>query len=480
MRYRICNRFRLLFVFIFAFLIMSLSVSAADSHTGWKAVNTVSDLSSGVSDGHHLIAPGDYYLTNDIVLEDYFIVESGPVNICLHGHMLKTTSEFYTIIIRKEASLTIKTCGSGEGYVINTKNTPSAAAIYVAGKSYLTVIGATIQSAHGPALDLNTGFVNLQDASIEGGYTGAVVKNGTFIIKESNIWGRTKYGIEIAGVPSSNINVMVQGGTVAGSGGAIYSSNKNTGSINVHVEGGEVAALVSTEPCIYLAPENGKITLDDGKFYGRFASGMNVAVTGGLYNNNSIAAYVPSGYICAGTDEDYYAYEVRKKRSYTVTFTDGMGNVLDEQTVAEGSSASAPQAPSRKGYDFNGWDRSFKNLSGTTTSITVNAKWKAGKTVVDLKKVKGLKLKAGKKKITVRWTKPSAKVRKTFSVYEVQYSLKKNFSDAKKIQVRKSASKVTLKNLKAKKKYYVRITVIKEKGGTIHRAKWTVKSTKTK
>ena len=57
----------------------------------------------------------------------------------------------------------------------------------------------------------------------------------------------------------------------------------------------------------------------------------------------------------------------------TVTFTDGQGNILKTQEVNYGGSATAPASPTRTEYNFNGWDKSFTNV---TTNLTVNAKWK--------------------------------------------------------------------------------------------------------
>lgn len=57
----------------------------------------------------------------------------------------------------------------------------------------------------------------------------------------------------------------------------------------------------------------------------------------------------------------------------TVTFTDGQGNTLKTQEVNYGGSATAPTSPTRTEYNFDGWDKSFTNV---TTNLTVNAKWK--------------------------------------------------------------------------------------------------------
>lgn len=57
---------------------------------------------------------------------------------------------------------------------------------------------------------------------------------------------------------------------------------------------------------------------------------------------------------------------------YVVTFTDGVGNTLKTEEVEEGKSVTAPSAPKRKGYTFDGWDKSLTNVN---QSMTVSAKW---------------------------------------------------------------------------------------------------------
>lgn len=67
-------------------------------------------------------------------------------------------------------------------------------------------------------------------------------------------------------------------------------------------------------------------------------------------------------------------YEVPKEK-YTVTFTDWDGTVLKEETVEEGSSATAPSSPTRTGYTFVGWDKDYSNITSATTitaTYTIN------------------------------------------------------------------------------------------------------------
>lgn len=58
--------------------------------------------------------------------------------------------------------------------------------------------------------------------------------------------------------------------------------------------------------------------------------------------------------------------------THKVTFEDGLGKVLDTQTVVDGRPATAPKDPTRKGFVFSGWDTDF---SSVTTDLTVKARW---------------------------------------------------------------------------------------------------------
>ncbi len=81
-------------------------------------------------------------------------------------------------------------------------------------------------------------------------------------------------------------------------------------------------------------------------------------------------------------------------------------------------------------------------------------------------------VKAQNKAFTVKWKKI-----KDVKGYQVQYSTSKKFKKAKKVNIKKSSTtKLTVKKLKKKKKYYVRIRTYKEK----KYSKWSkVKSIKT-
>ena len=59
-------------------------------------------------------------------------------------------------------------------------------------------------------------------------------------------------------------------------------------------------------------------------------------------------------------------------KNYTVTFKDYDGKVLKEETVQEGKSATAPTNPTREGYIFTGWDFDYTVI---TSDVVINAKY---------------------------------------------------------------------------------------------------------
>ena len=60
-------------------------------------------------------------------------------------------------------------------------------------------------------------------------------------------------------------------------------------------------------------------------------------------------------------DVDYTA-----STTYTVRFLDWDNSVISTQTVPRGGSATAPPNPTRDGYTFTGWDKSFTNITANT------------------------------------------------------------------------------------------------------------------
>ena len=126
-----------------------------------------------------------------------------------------------------------------------------------------------------------------------------------------------------------------------------------------------------------------------------------------------------------------------------------------------------------KGTDYT---VSYKNNKAIgTATVTVTGKGNYTGTAkatfkINPKAVSGLKLTAGKGRLTASWKKAHGGI----SGYQLQYGLKKNFSGAKKVNISKASTvKGTLKNLKAGKTYYVRIRAFKKVGKTTYWSAWS-------
>ena len=90
----------------------------------------------------------------------------------------------------------------------------------------------------------------------------------------------------------------------------------------------------------------------------------------------------------------------------------------------------------------------------------------AGDKAAGAGKAKIKKVKVAKKKLTVTYKASGAKK------YCVQVALKKNFKKGLKTKYTKKKS-ITIKGLKKKKKYFVRVKAAKSYGGTLIYGKWS-------
>lgn len=76
--------------------------------------------------------------------------------------------------------------------------------------------------------------------------------------------------------------------------------------------------------------------------------------------------------LSAGDGDVVTLYAQWAPQVFKVVFTDGTGNVIDEQNVAYGNAALEPATPSRDGYDFAGWNADFSNV---TSDMEIHAMW---------------------------------------------------------------------------------------------------------
>ena len=124
-------------------------------------------------------------------------------------------------------------------------------------------------------------------------------------------------------------------------------------------------------------------------------------------------------------------------------------------------------------WHFNTADHTYKNSKCTVCGAKTTVK----ESVKKPKKVSSLKVKAGKKKMTVSWKKDSKA-----GGYEIKYATSKKFKKAKTVKIKsyKTAKKVISK-LKSKKTYYVKVRAFKKVGGKTYYGSYSsVKKVKVK
>ena len=136
-----------------------------------------------------------------------------------------------------------------------------------------------------------------------------------------------------------------------------------------------------------------------------------------------------------------YTYNGKSKKP-SVTVKDSKGNKLVKDT------------------DYTVKYSNNKKVGKATVKVTFKGKYSGTKTLtfkINPKATKISSLKAGKKAFTVKYSKQTSG-----SGYEIQYSTSSKFKSAKTVKITKNKTvSKTVKKLKAKKTYYVRVRVVK-------------------
>ena len=122
-----------------------------------------------------------------------------------------------------------------------------------------------------------------------------------------------------------------------------------------------------------------------------------------------------------------------------------------------------------------------KNVGIATAIIKFKGNYEGTKKLTFTIKPKGTslnKVSAGKKKFKASWKKQKTQT----TGYELQYARNSNFTSGKKVKITKNkTTSSTIKNLKAKKKYFVRIRTYKKANGKTYYSGWSKsKNVKTK
>lgn len=135
----------------------------------------------------------------------------------------------------------------------------------------------------------------------------------------------------------------------------------------------------------------------------------------------------------------------------------------------------------KKGTDYKVSIKNWTDVGTATLTVTgINAYSGSIKKTykINPKGTSLSKVTAGKKAFTATWKKQTTKT----TGYQIQYSTSSKFKNAKTVTVKKNkTTKTTVKKLKAKKKYYVRIRTYKTVGKKKYYSSWSkAKAVKTK
>ena len=195
---------------------------------------------------------------------------------------------------------------------------------------------------------------------------------------------------------------------------------------------------------------------------------------------------------------------IRKEKSYELMFDDattlivngkivyGTGKISDckitikDKTYTGKALKPTPTVKYSGATLVKGTDYTVKYSNNTkvgTATMTVKGKgsYKGSKKAhfkIKPKTTAFTEVTGGEKKVTLKWNPQAEQV----SGYQIQYGTKKDFSGAKKLTVKGATMvKKTIKDLKAKKTYYVRIRTYKTVNGKKYYSSWSkYKKIKTK
>lgn len=177
---------------------------------------------------------------------------------------------------------------------------------------------------------------------------------------------------------------------------------------------------------------------------------------------------------CSICNDSQLVQTIAKPAVYTITKNTYNGKVL-KPSVTITDRNGKKLSPSS--YEIL-YKKTGKNVGTYQAQINFRGDYTGSKTIsyqILPKNCSLRSVKAKKKSFTVRWKKLTTKMpAKRISGYQIQYSEKPNFSKSKikKVSGYKKTS-VTIKKLKSKKKYYVRIRTILKSGGKTYYSNWS-------
>lgn len=206
--------------------------------------------------------------------------------------------------------------------------------------------------------------------------------DSTLTVIDSSVTKSGKIVSDYAICFNKRSKLNANGGTIEGDvylfGDNIAIDNTDHSNVTVFRNGqigGTYATAIINDGIFYSTVNNYHGTITGGTFYGTVTN-IN-PITGGTFygevtNNGTIKGGIFTGTVSgSGTIKD--------SAKVTVTFDSDGGNDVAAQKVLRGQKASAPTAPTKAGYSFEGWYKGDTEFDFANTPVTENiilkAKW---------------------------------------------------------------------------------------------------------
>lgn len=189
----------------------------------------------GISALSEIDKNGNYYLKNDVVLDDDMWVCRYNVNLCLNGKSIVGGTYKSTIGINYNKSLTITDCQETPGKITH-KEGKSGSGIETYAGATLTLWNGEISGNTGSGVYNKEGTFNMYGGAISGNITGAEgggvlnTEGGTFNMYGGSITDNSATSSYGGGVQNSSGRFNMYGGTISGNkaynfGGGVYNGS---------------------------------------------------------------------------------------------------------------------------------------------------------------------------------------------------------------------------------------------------------------
>ena len=225
----------------------------------------------------------------------------------------------------------------------------------------------------GKTVTLNLGeyTIKASDKDLDGSAYGLYAINGAAVTINA-----TTGGIDAGEGADWNIPLRASKGSTINVNGGNYVTGPNSD------DSGNSGMFVSDTSTINIYDGKFETEKDYLGFYYLFnikeadKETAHINVYGGTFinadprNSNVRTNLVQEGSSVEKTTIDGKTAYVVAKATFTVTFLDKDGKLIEEQTVKYNESATAPEAPKVEGYTFKEWDTTFDNV---TTALEVKA-----------------------------------------------------------------------------------------------------------